>query len=37
MQLKATRSRPAVVSYAFRGCDWDVMDPALASFAKMPG
>jgi len=29
--------RPAAVSYAFRGCDWDLMDPALASFAKMPG
>lgn len=29
--------RPAVVTYASRGCVWDVMDPALASFAKMPG
>jgi hypothetical protein len=28
--------QPKVVSYAFRGCAWDVMDPTLASFAKMP-
>lgn len=29
--------QPKVVTYAIRGYPWDVMDPTLASFAKMPG
>lgn len=29
--------RPQVVTYAGRALPWDMMDPALAHFDKMPG
>jgi hypothetical protein len=31
------RFKPQAVTYAARGLAWDKLDPALQSFAKMPG
>ena len=31
------RYKPHAVTYAMRGLAWDKLDPALQSFAKMPG
>ena len=31
-----SRFAPQVVTYGIRGFDWDVLDPALPKFEKMP-
>ena len=30
------RFEPQALTYAFRGHKWDVMDPAVAAFERMP-